>query len=305
MGMDLFGIIAGIAAASIWGGMYVVSKVVLDIIPPFTLLTLRLILGALCLFVLMAIQGKWKTSRKQIVQALLVGLVGYGISLGFQFTGTKLSTAANAALVTSASPVFILFFGALLLKERVTLIRISALLLASIGVVAVVDPRTVFLGGYEVIGNLILIGAALTWGLYSVLVKILAQHGSTLEISMYAFLGGLPFSMTVAVFERDLILWQAINGGVILGVLYLGIISTALAMYLWNSALATLDAGMVSLLFFAQPVVGASLGAIFLGETLDLSFWIGALLISTGLLLAAREQHLASKASAVSAVRRE
>jgi drug/metabolite transporter (DMT)-like permease len=301
MDMDLFGIAAGIIAASIWGGMYVVSKVVLDIIPPFSLLTLRLILGAVCLLVLMAIRGSWTTRHRQIGQALLVGFVGYGISLGFQFTGTKLSTAANASLVTSASPVFILFFGAWFLKERVTPIRIAALLLASIGVVAVVDPRAVLLGGDEVIGNLILIGAALTWGLYSVLVKILAQHGSTLEISMYAFLGGLPLSLTAAGFEWDLILWQAINGGVILGVLYLGIISTALAMYLWNSALAKLDAGMVSLLFFAQPVVGASLGAIFLGETLDLGFWIGALLISIGLLLAAREQHLMSKAAALSA----
>ena len=47
--MKQFGIFAGIAASSIWGGMYVVSKVVLDIIPPFTLLTIRLILGSLTL----------------------------------------------------------------------------------------------------------------------------------------------------------------------------------------------------------------------------------------------------------------
>jgi drug/metabolite transporter (DMT)-like permease len=70
----------------------------------------------------------------------------------------------------------------------------------------------------------------------------------------------------------------------------LGIISTALAMYLWNSALANLEAGIVSLLFFAQPVVGASLGAIVLGEKLDAGFWIGAVLITAGLILAAREQ---------------
>jgi drug/metabolite transporter (DMT)-like permease len=98
--------------------------------------------------------------------------------------------------------------------------------------------------------------------------------------------------MTAAGFERDLIVWHAINGVVILGVLYLGIISTALAMYLWNSALARLDAGIVSLLFFAQPVVGASLGVIFLGEALSHGFWVGAALISAGLLLAARERQI-------------
>ena len=140
------------------------------------------------------------------------------------------------------------------------------------------------------IGNLILIGAALTWGLYSVLIKRLSQYGSVLELSMYAFLGGVPFSMTAAGFEHKLIVWHAINAGVILGVLYLGIVSTALAMYLWNYALAKLDAGIVSLLFFAQPIVGASLGVIFLGEVLGIGFWVGGALISAGLLLAARER---------------
>ncbi|TFH35553.1 MAG: DMT family transporter [Anaerolineales bacterium] len=293
--MEIYGILAGIAAASIWGGMYVVSKVVLDIIPPFTLLSLRLVLGAVCLLVVIAIQGRWSASRKLVIRALLVGFIGYGISLGLQFTGTKLSTAANAALVTSASPVFILLFGAWILKERVTATRVLALMLASIGVMAVVDPRAVLLGGEEALGNLILLGAALTWGLYSVLIKILTQGGSILEISLYAFMGGLPLSMTAAGLEWHLIQWQSINGAVILGILYLGVISTALAMYLWNSALARLEAGIVSLLFFAQPVVGASLGAIFLGETLELGFWIGAALISTGLILAAREQFIHSR----------
>ena len=296
--MQLNGYIAGVAAASIWGGMYVVSKVVLDVIPPFTLLSMRLVLGVLCLFMIMTFQRRWTLSRGQILQALVVGLIGYGISLGFQFTGTKLSTAANAALVTSASPVFILLFGIWLLGERVSVTRSIALLLASIGVVAVVDPRAVLLGGDLALGNLILIGAAISWGLYSVLVKALTQRGATIEVSMYAFIGGLPLSLIAAGFERDIIRWSAIDGLVILGILYLGIVSTALAMYLWNSALAQLDAGIVSLLFFAQPIVGVSLGSIILGESLNLGFWIGAVLISAGLLLAAREQTMYSRLNA-------
>ena len=58
-------------------------------------------------------------------------------------------------------------------------------------------------------------------------------------------------------------------------------------MYLWNKSLALLDAGLVSLLFFAQPVVGVALGALLLHEPLGLPFWLGAALIGGGLLLAA------------------
>ncbi len=90
--MRAFGIFAGLAAAAIWGGMYVVSKVVLDVIPPFTLLTLRLILGAACLGAIILARGGFRATRRDWRRVLLVGVVGYGFSLGLQFTGTRLST---------------------------------------------------------------------------------------------------------------------------------------------------------------------------------------------------------------------
>ncbi len=285
--MRAFGIFAGLAAASIWGGMYVVSKVVLDVIPPFALLTLRLILGAVCLGGIVLARGGFRATRRDWVRVLLVGVVGYGVSLGLQFTGTRLSTAATASLVTSASPVFILLFGAWLLHEPVTGRRLAALALASLGVVAVLDPGSAVLGQRAFVGNLALLGAALTWGLYSVLVKQASGYLNTLEVSFIVLLGGLPLSVPLAWAELKAIGVGVVTPGVIAGVLYLGIISTALAMYLWNKSLALLDAGLVSLLFFAQPVVGVALGGWLLHEPLAFSFWMGAALIGAGLLLAA------------------
>ena len=285
--MRAFGIFAGLAAAGIWGGMYVVSKVVLDVIPPFTLLTLRLLLGAACLGAIVVARGGFRATWRDWRRVLLVGVVGYGFSLGLQFTGTRLSTAATASLVTSASPVFILLFGAWLLHEPVTRRRLAALTLASLGVLAVLDPSSASLGQRAFFGNLALLGAALTWGLYSVLVKQASGYLNTLEVSFIVLFGGLPIGVPLAWAELTTIGIGEITPGVIAGVLYLGIISTALAMYLWNKSLALLDAGLVSLLFFAQPVVGVALGAWLLHEPLGLPFWLGAALISGGLLLAA------------------
>ena len=285
--MRAFGIFAGLAAASIWGGMYVVSKVMLDVIPPFALLMLRLILGAACLGTIVVARGGFRATRRDWRRVLLVGVVGYGFSLGLQFTGTRLSTAATASLVTSASPVFILLFGAWLLHEPVTRRRLAALMLASLGVLAVLDPRNAILGPRVFLGNLALLGAALTWGLYSVLVKQASGYLNTLEVSFIALLGGVPIGLPLAWAEMRALGIGEITPGVVAGVLYLGIISTALAMYLWNKSLALLDAGLVSLLFFAQPVVGVALGAWLLHEPLGLPFWLGAALIGAGLLLAA------------------
>lgn len=290
MNRTLVGILCGLGAASIWGGMYVVSKVVLEIIPPFMLVSIRLILGALTLAIVLMFRGFPKISRKQLMQVLGVGFVGYGISLSLQFLGTKLSTAANGSLVTSATPAFVLIFAWMLLNEKITWLRLIALLLATSGVVAVIDPRSAQLNPDLFMGNLSLIGAAITWALYSVLVRKTTQNLDVLAFSLIAFLGGLPVTLPAGAWEWQTLGIGEIGLGVVGGVLFLGIISTALAMVLWNTAFALVDAGLASLTFFAQPVVGTLLGWLFLGERITPLFLLGGLLIGLGLVISSREK---------------
>lgn len=285
----LWGILAGLTAAAIWGGMYVVSKVVMQVVPPFSLITLRLVLGILTLAAILLIRKGWKVTPKQFWQVFGVGSVGYGISLGFQFVGTKLSTAANGSLVTSATPAFVLLFAAIILKEKITPRRLLALVIAMLGVVAVIDPRTAHLSSSLYLGNLSLIAAALTWALYSVLVRKVTCAVDVLSTSLIAFAGGLPVSVPLGLWEASTQGYGLITPGVIGGILFLGIICTALAMYFWNTAFARLEAGAASLTFFAQPVVGTALGAIFLGEKITPMFIVGGVLIGIGLLISSKE----------------
>jgi len=288
MNRTLVGLLCGLGAASIWGGMYVVSKVVLEIIPPFSLVTIRLILGSMTLAIVLFLRGFPATSRKQTGQVLGVGFVGYGISLSLQFLGTKLSTAANGSLVTSATPAFVLLFAWIWLKEKITARRLMALFLATLGVIAVIDPRSAQLNPDLFLGNLSLIGAAVTWALYSVLVRKVTQNTDVLLFSLIAFIGGLPVVIPAGAWELSTVGMGTITPGVIAGVLFLGIISTALAMVLWNTAFAFVNAGLASLTFFAQPVVGTLLGWLFLREPITPLFLLGGLLIGIGLVISSR-----------------
>jgi len=287
--MKRLGILSGIIASAIWGGMYVVSKVVMEVIPPFALLSLRLILGTLSLWIIVALSGGIGFSRKQIWQVIGVGWIGYGISLGFQFVGTNLSTASNGALVTSSTPAFIIVFASIILREPVTPRKLIALGVSSLGVLAVIDPRSMELSPNLFWGNLSLVAAAITWALYSVLIRKVTRDLDTLRVSLVAFWGGMLVTIPAGCWEISRLGIGEITPGVIWGVLFLGIISTALAMYLWNNAFATLEAGVASLTLFAQPVVGVSLGAIFLNEPLPPLFLVGGALICVGLWLAAKE----------------
>ncbi len=269
--------------------MYVVSKAVLEVIPPFSLLSSRLILGALSLGIVILFRPRAAFTLQQVWQMFLVGFVGYGVSLGFQFVGTKLSTASNGALVTSATPAFVALFAPLLLNERLTKRQVLALVIATIGVVAVIDPRTAELSPHLFLGNLLLLAAALTWALYSVLVRKVSQNGDLVTASAIMLLGGLPTSLLFGAWEMTTQGLGTITPGVIGGVLFLGIISTAIAMFLWNYAFAALPAAIASLTFFAQPVVGTILGATFLGERITPLFLLGGLLIGIGLIVAGKE----------------
>lgn len=289
MNKTLIGLLCGLSAASIWGGMYVVSKVVLEIIPPFSLVTLRLILGAITLWIVLLVQGLPAISRKEFFQVLGVGFVGYGVSLSLQFLGTKLSSAANGSLVTSATPAFVLLFAWMLLKEKITGRRLLALFLATLGVIAVIDPRSAQLDPELFVGNLFLIGAAITWALYSVLVRKVTQKINVLLFSLIAFIGGLPVSVPAGAWELSTAGVGEISLGVVGGVLFIGVISTALAMVLWNTAFAYVDASLASLTFFAQPVVGTLLGWLFLNERITPLFLLGGLLIGIGLIISSRE----------------
>jgi len=218
--------------------------------------------------------------------------VGYCLSLAAQFGGTALGGASAGAVITSATPAFVAVFAWLVLRERPTLRQGLGLALAFGGVLLVVDAGR---GAAEdgahnpnaLLGGAFLVVAAVTWALYSVLVRRAGQaHGlSTLTITLGATLIGLGFDIPLAGLELAGSAIGPITPVIALGVLYLGLVSTALAFQLWNLGFKLLDANTAALCFFAQPVVGASLGVLVLGEPLTFGLALGATLILGGALV--------------------
>lgn len=287
--MRLIGFLYLAIAASIWGGMYVVTKYVLAYIPPLTLLVMRLAIAGVIFGGLAVWRRELRVAKQDRRLLASLGLIGFTLSLGFQFWGTKLSSAHNGGLITSASPAFIVLFAFWLLKERLSAVKVVSLGLATAGVLAVVGPEAGASGGGAgsvALGNLYLVGAAVTWALYTVLGKVATDRYSSLTVSLYATLAGLVFTTPIALATEGWAL-QPVPPLVWWGVAYVGIISTAVAFYLWVRGFSMVDAGTGSLFFFAQPLVAAVLGALLLQEKLHWYFFLGAGLIFAGVGLSA------------------
>lgn len=272
-------------AASIWGGMYVVSKYILDYIPPLTLVWIRYVIAFIILFIILKIVQKknknyTKIRKKDWFLLVWIGFIGYFVSISFQFIGTNLSDAHTGSLITFATPVFMVVFARIILKEKLTYQKVISLILASIGVIIVIG-LDINVGSYF-LGSIILVGAAITWALLSIYVKIASRDLSSLLITTYAILFALIFTTPTMLWELQSNVIQFDNTLIILGILYLGIVSTAGAFFLWNKGMELMDAGIGSLFFFFQPVVGTFFGWLFLDEVLNSNFFIGGLLILTG-----------------------
>jgi drug/metabolite transporter (DMT)-like permease len=269
-------------AAAIWGGVYVVSKVVLDVIPPFTLLIIRFAI-ALAVLGAFVVARREYVARRDFPLLMAIAFVGVTISIGAQFLGTKLSTAHMGALITSASPAFIAIFAVWLLKERLNWSQIVGIVLATVGVLIVVGVPDAADTQSSLAGNLILLAAAVSWGLYTVLSKRATSTYSSLSVTTYVAFFGLIFTSPVMVWELST---TSVNWGfgweIWAGVLYIGIISTAGAFYLWNKGFELMQAGSGAGFFFIQPIVGSFLGWLLLGEHLGFSFFAGALFIFLG-----------------------
>ena len=126
-------------AASIWGGMYVVSKVVLDIVPPLELVWLRYLVALAALILVGFATGQsWRINKRDIPLLVGIGTIGYFFSIWAQFVGTKYSSAQMGAVVTSATPAFMVIFAYVILKEKITPKKLISVFLATIGVLFVV-----------------------------------------------------------------------------------------------------------------------------------------------------------------------
>jgi drug/metabolite transporter (DMT)-like permease len=272
--------------------MYVVSRIVLDVIPPVTLVFVRLILGTATLAFVARTVGPAMPTRRDLPALATLGLVGMCISLIAQFAGTHLAGAANGSLITSATPAFMLLFAWPILGTRPSLRQVFSLVLATGGVLIVSfgDTDPVAAGdGSLVFGNLLLLVAAVTWALYSVLGgRSSARHGS-LVTTAFATGTGAVFCLPLAVWELGTTSIGDVGLGTMIGVAYLGVVSTAGAFYLWNRSIDRLGAALPGLLFFAQPVVGGLLGATLLAEHLGSAFFTGGALVAVAVVLGLRD----------------
>ncbi|WP_298209013.1 DMT family transporter [Ferrimicrobium sp.] len=283
------GFIALALASAIWGGMYVASDALMRTMPPLVVLEFREGVSAIILLFIAARSRQLHVARRDYLPMFGVGVIGFSVSIGFQFYGTHAAGAALGSLVTASSPILIALLGAFILKEHVPLRRWLAIALAFVGVIVIVGTPAP--GKDTTLGVSLLLVAAVCWSLYTIGSTSLLNRYSALTVVTIACTVGaitsLPFASFAYLHARHPLPMNLAQWG---EVLYISVIGMALAFFLWVWGFKHVSASRGGVLLLFQPLVGIILGVVLLGETITIGTLAGAILVCVGVTLAVLER---------------
>ncbi len=280
-----------LVAMVFWGGSWVSAKIVVGIAPPMTIGFFRFLIGGVLFFVLLAFTSRRPLgffSRENIPVLLLVGLTGiYGYGVLF-LNGMTLTTAAQGAIIAGFNPVTVSIFAHLIHKERLErrwqyIGYISAFVgvIFVVGIQALLDFRIEYL-----LGNIIILGAMVTWGLYSSVGKEAMKRMSPLEVNAGGALFGTILFGVGAVYEGFWALPAMIDPVFWVNVLYLGVFVTFVGFLFYFIGIKNIGASQSGGFINLVPVFGVLLSAIVLpGEPIYWTFMVGLLLVILGISL--------------------
>lgn len=257
--------LACLAGYSIFGFSFLFSKVALDLVPPFVLLSIRFLVAFLVLNLILLATGKSFSLRgKPVGRLLLMGLLQPVLYFVFESYGISMTSTSLSGIIIGLSPVVGLVLGLIFLKERCTPLQLICTVCSVTGVVL---TTTGGLGTVSPGGLLMLLGALLSTSLFAVTSRSLSAQFSAFERTYVMLaLGGIAFT-TAALFQcwghfSDLLVplsqpkfWVSL--------LYLAVLSSVVAFQLINFGLSHISASR-ALIFSNFTTVISVVGGIFL-----------------------------------------
>lgn len=266
---------------------YSIAKDVMpDYIGPSGFILLRVIGGSLLFFLTYIFFIKENVELKDIVRLLFCGLFGVAINQLFFFEGLNLTTPINAAIIMTVSPILVIIFSAIIIKEKITIRKLLGIFLGIVGAATLIlKSGSISIDNAFFVGNILIFINATSYSIYLVLVKTLMKKYNPITVMFYVFSFGLIFVLPFGLNELLEVDTQSFSKIIYLKVAFVVICTTFLA-YLFNAfALKTLNPSVVSTYIYLQPVL-ASVVAIFLkSDSLDFIKILSALFIFSAVYL--------------------
>lgn len=264
----------------LWGYTWVIAKQALSFAPPFTLTFIRVLGGAVALFLALKLLRQPLTLQAPRM-VLLISLCQVSGFMLLQTFSLKFGAAGKTAVLVYTMPIWTLLLAWPILGERVRGAQWLAVAGILTGLFLIIEPWNLQAGW---LSNTFGIGAAVCWAMGTVLVKKLRRHSSMSLLSLTAWsnlIGSLPVALIAVVADEPPVDWAPEFIGIMLALVF---ISTAFCWWLWTSILDRVPAWEASLLVLGTPVIAIACSRAILDEAFSQYEISGILLIGAGLI---------------------
>lgn len=290
--MLYYGYLSALIATIIWSGNFVIARDLIDTVPPVSLAFWRWTIATIILFpfAFRLLLKDWALIKQHKRYIIVTSVLGVSLFNTLIYIASHTTSAMNLSLISITFPVFIILFSRIWYNEPITLNKYVGVLLVAFGIITLITK-----GNYIVLinvelaeGDLWMLLGAITFAVYSLLLKKKPQQISARSFQLITFLTGLflltPFYLWEAshsVFEI-----QDISSKTFYSILYIGLFASLVSYFLWAKAVATIGPTKSSMIYYTLPLFSGVAAYLFLGEPISSIHLWSMLLIVIGILTA-------------------
>jgi drug/metabolite transporter (DMT)-like permease len=283
-----------LGACFLWAISFVATKIALEVVPPLTVVSLRLLIAAACFLPILLTGGRWRTiaNRATLLKLFGLSLFGAGLHYGFQTVGLQTTNASNASVYVATGPITILLLAVIFLGEKLSARKILGIAIAIAGVLVVMGMDTIT--GFELDGNLmgdlLVFVSIVMWGCFTVFGKKVTDELGALTVTAAVTLIGATWMTPVGWLEMQRAGFSLVDltPTAWAAVAYLGFACNFLAVLLYFTALQRTESQKVGVYLYAIPPMTAVAAALVLSEPITLGLVVGTVLVIAGVALTER-----------------
>jgi drug/metabolite transporter (DMT)-like permease len=279
-----------VLAVLFWSGNFITGRYISTSIEPMQLSFYRwfFVLVLLLPYIFINYKDLILGFKKDSLLLVVFGAFGIAGFNTFLYYGLQTTSATNALLINSSTPIFIILISSIIFRIAITKIQILGVLLSTLGVLYLILKGNInhILELNFTPGDLWILLAALDWAIYSVLLKFKPKDLSSFSfLTITSFIGVMILYIAFILQGYSLEFSFLSNKEVLYSLIYIVIFPSILSFYFWNMATIEIGANKAGQSAHLMPIFGAILAYIFLGEVLEFYHIVGIVLIAIGIYL--------------------
>lgn len=287
-----YGYLCAIAATLFWSGNFTLARGLTESIPPVSLAFWRWTTAVVLLtpFAIKSLVADWGILKNNFLYLSITSILGVSLFNTLIYIAGHTTTAINLSLIAITFPVFIIILSRFLYNESITINKWLGILLVIAGVITLITKGNVSTLKNLTFarGDLWMLLGAITFALYSILVKHKPSQLGTRSFQLSTFVLGLIFLTPFYIWESTTTQFkiQDINANTLYSIIYMGIFASIFSYILWGKAVENIGPTKSSIIYYTLPIFSGLLAYVILGEKIESIHFISMLLIIFGVITA-------------------